>query len=323
MKKTLVVLWAVMALVGLLATGCNKDNGNGPDNGSDPPSVTDEQSARLYYVNNDDFVNNDEKTIDDQEVQPTDYGTFGKIDAAIIPLRWGRFVTNVVRTATDTVRQGDSIAVVHIHKVITGTFKIKGLTGTGDTVVIQKPFVDEADRNIVFRRFGRGPRPFMLHWLPVAISLVDGGTVSPNNINLTKLEIITPNDTITITDPLHFYLRFPAPRILNAGRMDIPDFVGGQQMLVQATVVSSSPDTDLVALRFGMDPFHKRRIRMQCISRVQDGTNYVGVFQAPVFRMHVFPGAFHIAVDALTRETLFDDTAPYSVSWWGFPYRVR
>jgi hypothetical protein len=316
------MLWAAMAIVGLFATGCNK-SANGPEDENAPTGVTNEQSARLYFANNDEFVNNDEQSIDDQEVQPTDYGTFGKIDAAITPLRWGRFVRNVSRTATDTVYRGDSIAVVHIRKVITGVLKIRAINGAGDTVLIDKPFTDAAERNIIFRRFGRETKRFWLNWLPVAISLVDGGTVSPSNINITKLEIITPNDTITITDPLSFYLRFPARRILHTGRMDVPEFVGAPRVIVKATVVSSSPDTDLVALRFGMDPLHKRRIRMQCVSRVQVGSNYEGVFQAPAFQMHVFPGAFHIAVDALTRETLFDDQAPYSVSWWGFPYRVR
>ena len=38
--------------------------------------------------------------------------------------------------------------------------------------------------------------------------------------------------------------------------------------------------------------------------------------------MHFHRGFFNMAVDAMTNETLFDDTAPYSVSWWGAPYRV-
>ena len=39
-----------------------------------------------YFAQNDEFVVNDEVTFKDEEVQPFDYGTFGKIDAAVTPL---------------------------------------------------------------------------------------------------------------------------------------------------------------------------------------------------------------------------------------------
>ena len=162
-----------------------------------------------------------------------------------------------------------------------------------------------------------------MNWLPVATSLVSGKTISPNNINIESVEFDTPTDTITVTDPLNFYLRYGWRRFPNLGRKDIPDFVSTPRVLLKATVVSSSRDTDIVVLRFGMNAFHKRRIRMQCISQTQvDTSSYRRVFEAP-FTVHVFPGFFHIGVDALTHETLFDDHAPYSVSWWAIPYRVR
>ena len=325
MKNVLAVTWWVMALAGLLIIGCNKNNGSGPaDDGTTPPTgISDERLARLDLANTFEFGNNDEVTIDDQELQPTDYGTFGKIDAAITPLRWGRFVTRVVRTTTDTVRPGDSIAVIHIHKLISGILKIRALRDTS-TVLIEKNFVDSADHNIIFRRFAHGQGRFwwLTNWLPIATSLVDGRTISPNNINITAIELDTPNDTISVTDPLNFYLRYPWRRILGPGRKDIPEFNTAARVLLKATVVSSSPDTDVVALRFGMDRFHKRRIPMQCVSQIPLGANsYQRVFQTQ-FTMHIFPGFFHVGVDALTRETLYDDQAPYSASWWGIPYRV-
>ncbi len=321
MKKSLATLWTAMAMVGLLVTGCN--NGNDPEE-SAPSGVTNEQSARQYFATNDEFVKNDEQTIDDQEVQPTDYGTFGKIDANITPLRWGRFVRSVVRTVTrDSVAPGDSIAFVHIHKVITGTFRIRGINGNGDTVLVEKAFTDNADRNVIFRRFGRETKRFWVNWLPIASSLVDGGTIAPNNnINITQLELITRNDTVTVTDPLNFYLRYRWLGRFNQGRKDLPEISGGDALLIKATVVSTSPDTDIVALRFGVGTFQKRRMRMQIVSEVNNGNGtYTRVFQAP-FVMHFHRGFFHAAVDAATKATLFDDQAPYSVSWWGIPYRV-
>ncbi|MEK9138270.1 MAG: hypothetical protein AAB393_14185 [Bacteroidota bacterium] len=322
MKKSLAMLWAVVALFGLLATGCNKGT-NGPDDENAPAGVNNEQSARVYFANNDEFVNNDEKTIDDQDIQPTDYAIgFGKVEATITPLRWGRFVTRVVRTVTDTVMPGDTIAFVHVHKDIQGVLRILALNANGDTVRINKDFNDKSNRNIIFKRVGREPRRFWLNWVPVATSLVAGGTVAPNNnINLTKIEFITRNDTITITDPLRFYLRYRWLRLYNQGNKDVPEVDAGANVLLKATVVSSSPDTDLVALRFGFGPFHKRRVRMHIVSEQQIGSNYERVFQI-VFPMHFHRGFFHAAVDAATKATLFDDQAPYSVSWWGVPYRV-
>ena len=41
--------------------------------------------------------------------------------------------------------------------------------------------------------------------------------------------------------------------------------------------------------------------------------------QVPV---RLYPGYFHFGIDAVTHATLFDDVAPYSVAWWGVPYRV-
>lgn len=320
MKKSLAMLWAVIALVGLLATGCKKDSGNEPDE-SAPAGVTDEQSAMKYFANNDEFVNNDEQTIDDQDIQSTDYGTFGKIDANIIPLRWGRFVTSVTRTVTTTIQPGDSIAIAQVHKVITGILKIRGINTTGDTVLIQKPFTDNSDRNVIFKRVGE--RRFWLRWVPVATSLVDGGT--PNGqINITKVQFITATDTITITDPLRYFLRYRWLRLfVNNAPKDVPEIDAGAPVTVRATVVSASPDTDLVALRYGRNSIHRRRMAMRCVSQVQVGNNYERVFERS-FTMHFHRGSFHSAVDAMTKATLFDDdVTKYAVSWWGVPYRVN
>lgn len=319
MKKSFATLWMVLTVMGLLVTGCKKDDGDE----SAPVGVADEISAMKYFANNDEFVNNDEQTIADQDIQPTDYGTFGRIEANIIPLRWGRFVSSVTRTVTITVQPGDSIAIGEVHKVISGTFKIRGINTVGDTVVIQKPFTDNADRNIIFKRVGRAAKRYWLNWVPVATSLVAGGTVAPNNnINLTKIELITPTDTVVVTDPLRYFLRYRWLRLYHRGNKDVPELAAGGNALIRATVVSSSADTDLVALRFGVGTHQRRRMRMHLVSEApRPGGGYERVFQAP-FVVHFHRGWFHAAVDAMTRATLFDDQAPYSVSWWGIPYRV-
>lgn len=316
-------LWVSVALVGALLAGCAKDNGTGPDSQA-PAGVTNEQSAMQYYAANDSFVKNDEITFADQAVQTTDYGTFGKIDAAIMPLRWGRFITSVTKNITITVQPGDSLAIALIQKTLNGELKIRAKTGGGDTVLITKPFADTSSRYVIFKRIGRDRDRFWLNWVPVASSLIKGGTLAPNNlISITRVEMFLPNgDTITVTDPNGFFLRYRWLRLFAGGRKDAPELTPGTMVRMRATVVSSSADTDIVALRYGFDSFHARRMRMAFISQVDNGNGtFTRQFETQ-WPVHFHLGFFNAGVDALTKETLFDDQAPYSVSWWGIPYRV-
>lgn len=323
MKKKLFASWILFAVMGLLAAGCNKDNGSGPVDEQPPDGVTDEISAMKYFVLNDEFVANDEETMNDHDLQPTDYGDVGKVQADITPLRWGRFITQVTRTVTDTVQPGDSVTVVHVHKDITGLLKIMAIDINGDTVLIEKPFVDQSDRNVIFKRIARDPRRFWRNWLPVATSLVDGGSTN-NLIDITRLQLFTGDgDSLTITDPLAFYLRYRWRHMfVRTAERDIPELSGGETVTIQATVLSTSPDTDIVALRFGCDRLYRWRARMNLVSEIDNGNGtYTRVYEK-TWDAHVHAGYFHAVVVALTKATLFDDAAPYSANWWGVPYRV-
>ncbi len=320
MKKSLALLWTIAATVGLLVVGCNK-NTNGPeDDGIAPPGVTDEQSAMKYYAINDEFVKNDEQTFADQDVQPTDYGYLSSIlDPPIIPLRWGRFIDSVSYRFTLEIQTGDTIAIGRLHKNINGRLKIKGLRGT-DTVLVVKPFRDISDRNIIFKRIRREPKRFWLNWLPVATSLVQGDTPANRDINITQIDLIARGRTVTITDPLNFYLRYHWLRLHNQGNDDVATFNGGDSVKVRVTLTSTStsPDTDLVALRFGFNSLYKNRAKMNLVSQ----SERTKIFER-TFYVHPRPGFFHAAVEAATKATLFDDDPlKYSVSWWGVPYRV-
>jgi hypothetical protein len=323
MKKSLAVAWGVIVLAGLMTAGCNKNSGTGPDDGQAPSGVTNEQQALNYYAGIDEFVTNDDETYADNSLDPIEYGTFGKIDESITPLRFGRFVTSVTKTFT-TTNQGDTVSIVRVDKDILGTLKIATKLNGVDTV-IQKPFHDQSSRNIVFKRFAKNPAKFWLNWLPVATSLVDGGTVPPNDkIHIVKLQLFTPaGDTITVTDPNNTYLRYKwLQRIFRGAKSDVPEFMGGQQVKLQATVESTSPDTDIVALRYGFNLIQRKRVLMSLVSEVNNSGVYTRVYEK-TWTVHFHPGLFNAGVDAATKETLFDsDASKYSVSWWGIPYRV-
>ncbi len=325
MKASFVKLLSVFMLTGLFIAGCNKDSG--PEEVA-PIGVTNEEQAMKYFALNDEFVANDEETFTDKTIEPFDYGTFGKVEAGITPLRWGRLVSSVTRTATTTIQPGDTIAVTLVEKNIMGTLKIRAIAQNGDTVTIDKPFNDKSTRNVIFKRVNRNTDRYWLNWVPVATSLVEGGTVAPNNqIEITKVVFyLANNDTITITDPNAYYLRYRWLKLFNGGRNDVPELASGQALKLEVTLVSASADTDFVALRYGMGSSHRKRVRLAMTSELNNGNGtYTRVFEiartAPQY-VHFHRGFFHLGIDAITRTTLLDDVAPYSVSWWGIPYRV-
>ena len=320
MKMHNAVMGGMLALGGLFIAGCTRHDG-GP---VDASSTSVNQLAQIQtQALADPFVQNDQATFADQSLQPTDYGTLGKIDAPITPLRWARIITGVSRTVTTTILPGDTMAVAHIVKTITGTFKVKTVIDSVDSV-IAKPFTDVATRNLLFRKVNLADTSV---WWPAATSLVDGGTNPPpanNQIAITQVQVFTPTDTVTITDPSTYYLRYGWRPFHDGEKHDCPQFHGGDKVVVQATVVSASTDTDLVALRygFGFSLGFGRRQHMNLISQTKnaDGT-YTRVYQG-IWYAHFFTGFFNAGVDAITRGTLHDDSLPYSASWWGVPYRV-
>jgi hypothetical protein len=221
-----------------------------------------------------------------------------------------------------TIEPGDTLAVTTINRTIVGVFKIQIATTNGDTV-LSKPFTDKSVRNLVFKR----AKWDTTVWYAVATSLVDGGTNPPpagNAINITQVQVIFPNDTVTVTDPTNYYLHYRWENFFSWGRVEVPLVHGGDNVTIQATVVSASADTDLVALRYGFMSIIApgRRQHMNLISQVQNGDGtFTRVYQT-TWHVHFHFGFFNAGIDAVTRGTLFDDTLPYSASWWGIPYRV-
>ena len=325
-------LWALasLAVMGLLIASCS-DNQVGPaGNDAAPVGVTTEEQAIKYYAANDAFVTNDDETFTDREVTAPDAGSFGKIDAAVRPLRFGRIVTGITKTVETTVEPGDSVTIAHVTKNITGIFKILAVTAANETVMVEKPFNDNSERNVVFKRVARNHGRFWRNWMPVSSSLVQGGTVPPNSLlTITKLELITATGTIEITDPQDFYLRYgwagmnQMRAALQKG--DVPEFTGGQEVRVRVTLESASPDTDYVTIRYGYMGLNWKRFPMTMVGEQNNSGVYTRVYETTRMRpihMHYHHGWFNLGIDAVTHETLFDDQAPYSASWWGIPYRV-
>jgi hypothetical protein len=333
MKKML-VLGSFLAL-GLMVAGCQKDVTGPSETG--PDGVTTELEAMKYYALKDEFVVNDELTIQDQAAEDFEYGTFGlsKTDAAIIPLRWGRTITGVTKTVTTQIAPGDTIAYAVVEKTITGVFKIRGKMAPADTTIVevQKPFTDVSRRNIIFRRVAQNRERFWLNWVPVASSLVAGGTAKPAQaITINAVQFVRgAGDTLTITNPLAHYMRYRWLKFwLKDTQDDVPEVEAGSPVRMRVMVTSAEKDTDIVFLRFGFTVLERHRLPLECVYEKNNGDGtYTRIFQTYGVRrlvapaMHFHRGYFHMALDAVTKATLFnDDVNRYAVSWWGVPYRV-
>ena len=269
-KRGEIWMLAGLAVMGLLIAGCS-DNQTGPgDAGAAPQGVTTEQQAIEYYAVNDGFVGNDEETFADREVTALDAGSFGKIDAAVTPIRFARVITGITKTVETTFEPGDEVAIAHVTKDITGIFKVLVVTAQNETLMVEKPFNDVSERNVVFKRLMRNPNRFWMNWMPVSSSLVKGGTVPPNNsITIKQLELITGDTTIVITDPLEHYLYYGwmGQHQLRAGlrKCMVPELMGGQEVRIRVTLESTSPDTDFVAVRYGFKNLNWKRFPMTMV----------------------------------------------------------
>ena len=332
MKKELSMIAALALLAGLSITGCKKDDTNSPTGDQPPAGVTNEQTAMVSAAASDEFVTNaaDVYAFADPGMAPTNYNdgtSLSKTDTVINPLRWGRFISSVTRTTTVTVLPGDTLAYAHISRLVNGTLRIK-TTMNGVDSVFTKIFSDTTGKNVVFRRAAKDTKRYWLNWIPVATSLVQGGT-SPmpanNGIVITKLQLFGGGDSITITDPENFWLRYKWLNMYHGGRGDVPQFSMGDSVGVSVTILSQSTDTDMVALRhgFGLQSLHFQRARMTLVS--QSGPDGNG-FYTKVYTKSIMPrfgvGSFYVGIDAITKATLYDTNAPYSASWWGVPYRM-
>jgi len=323
------LLFAAPLMLGMGIVGCS-ENSLEPGDGVPPASVTNEAEALQYYAIADEFVVNEDEAAVDRALEPADFGGIELSDGPIIPVTWGRFVEDVAVTTTTEFEPGDELATVQISKDITGTLRIMAKRSEDDTTMflVEKPFSDHSVRNVVFRRVGRETDRFWLNWIPVSTSLVDGKTVAPpadQDVNLTELELVKPNgETITITEPTDVYLRYRWRNLRHDNaRTDVPELSKGDMFTVRATLVSSSADTDLVALRYGVSPISKRKVPMMILSETDNGDGtFTRVFEVTADVFHQ-PGFFHATVVAASKKTLNDDDPlSYSVNWWGMPYRV-
>lgn len=306
-------LLLVGVLVGVLFAGC--DRPVRPD--QDLTDVDAVKEAVITWDSVAQYSESERYALDDEGAKDPEYSEgFGKVGDAqspITPLRWGRRITSFTRDV-DVEIQGDSIAIATITRVFAGNLIIIAIQdSSGDTVQVTKTFADSLRRKVMFVRVGRFANR-RHNWRPVAISLVEGW--SPvENFQIDSLRIITPRDTITVTDPLNTWLRF--------GRLvrEIPRIHTMDSVQIRVTVSSQNDSSEIIVLRWGIGWGDGRRHRARIPLLSESGTpgNYTRVYER-TFMAHGHLGRFNAFIDALSHGTLFDDQEAYSNKIWGIPY---
>src|SRR5439155_26785323 len=199
-------VWPRIAILAALAlAGCGKTTSSLQANsGAGAPAGSDDSQVSSIVQNNPGYV--DEDVWQSSQAQPYDNaGGF----AAIRPLRFRREITAVDRTVDKQFGAPDSsgrptLALVTVHKHITGTFDI--LAGEADSTraLVKKPLDDDWTRKLVLMRVpapgdsGRG------RWRLVGTSGV-GVQTRGGSTHVQSVRIQTGTLDTTITDPLEMH----------------------------------------------------------------------------------------------------------------------
>ena len=235
----------------------------------------------------------------------------GTVQAEIDPAGWfrlirrhdRRFVVEFEHPDTNTVRAHVRVIdrLVGTFNVVTERDTLEG--GNTDRRWIQKPLDDRGVRKALFVRhkvadevedredgFRDGWTPWRLVALSGAEITSEGGTRAILSVRVEAGDV-----DLTVTDPLELVRRNQLPRI-SAGAS------------VHVTATTSDP-TDVLILyaRWG-------RMRMR-------PTGTPGEWEARFLAPSTL-GLRHLAVNALSRGTLFDDALPYDSKAWALPFVV-
>ncbi len=316
MKKFQFVLpFAAMILAIVVFTNCSKESPT-------EPITTDAAYFSSVVTGNDattsDLIVSDYQALDEstQLLALKIKITKELVSAGITPLHWGRVISSATRTITKpTVTQADTVAVVAAKVTFTGNFVIQCLSGA-DTVVIKKPFTESIDRNLKFLRVARTRFP-RLNWMLDAVSVAAGGTDNAV-ISITKVEVVAPNNTFTVTDPLNYYMqvdRWWMPH-------HFPVFQNAS-ITLRVTVQSAQADTDLVTLHYMPGTFGLHHVPFTMSSETNNGGTFTRVYEKTWTVSGSAKKYAHLMISATTKASLYtDDTSNFSSVVWGIPYKT-
>ncbi|NOZ74079.1 MAG: hypothetical protein GXO90_01695 [FCB group bacterium] len=242
-------------------------------------------------------------------------------------LRFGRRITNRTLNVDFDIQESEGLAYAHVTRTIQGIFRVIAID-SNETIVdsLEKPFESTFQRHIRFVQrdinsdsvdYGQGHGR---HWRVDAMTIGDG--ITGTKVALQEIRVYTLNAdtavlTITADDIGTTYY----------GRDELPSFVPGQIIRMEADVANLGPEFPLrsgerVFYHYGRDRFHKGR---KALIDEDDAGNYDNTFVAflriprpgPGMNHQVFRGFF----DVIDMGSLFAEDEAVHNEIWTVPFR--
>jgi len=316
--KTKQYIWRFLIPLLLLAVlaffaGCQDEMTVEPQDSGEP---TTDQGALEKLADQDSSLNSFEANYNEDGLM--DF--LGKTTEAIYPFRVGHKM-RLVSKNLNIEFVGDSIAYGRLTKTFEGVLFIAASydsTSSEPDTVIEKAFTSIITRNLIFKKIARTDFPHR-NWKLVAISLIEGGTHSPN-IDITKLTVFLSNgDTIVIESPNEYFLRRG-----DGWWRRIPMLFSGESVSLRVELFSAYEEEDFVTLTYGANRsgHHRAKRLFELVSSTLVDGGFEKVYEL-TFTTHQFPGHFHAVINALPKQVIYDDAAPVENEAWGIPYFVH
>ena len=235
------------------------------------------------------------------------------LDDPIEPLGWWR-VGSRERTSVVVDFIDDDHAVITRTRSFNGDFRLLTELSENEMETIDKPMYNILERQARAVRIADTPYP-RRNWRIVAVTpeVMQSAAPNPNTVELLSVQAVGADGTLLadITDPLDTFFE----------RGDLPQVFAGEEITIFVEVAGAIPGP-IGVLR----PHVYGRGRMPRLPINDDGLApdeiagdgvYTGSYRAGQ-RL----GLHHVGVDFIDHETIYDDTAPYNATGWGFPYAV-
>lgn len=306
---SIIMLMITMTMLALFI-GC-KESAVEPES-TEP---TTDKEVMLKLADEDSAIASFEPNYNEEDVM----SFLGKTETEIYPFKVGHRVRLVNRNL-DVHFVGDT-AYGTMTKTFEGTLIIAGSYNSGATqpdTVVKKPFTSVITRKIIFVKINNTHFPFR-NWRIAAISLPEGGVLSPN-IDIQMLTVFLPNgDTLVINSPNNYFLS----RGFGWWRQ-LPIIGKNQSTTLRLEVYSAYADTDFVTLTYGADKkgLNRAKRKFVLVSSSPSGSGYAKVYEQ-TYTAHQFVGHYHAIITAFPKQVIFDDATPVESESWGVPYFIR
>jgi hypothetical protein len=318
MRQYFFVFCASLFLL-LFVIGCEKSSNMATQPGNSMPVSQQNQAAMASLIAQDQLFTTDQTALSDA------VPALAKTDTAILPRGWGRKIENATRSVSYN-QLNDTTVIATVTNTLTGQVWIRIKQSPKDTI-IYKPLSETIIHKVEFSQVPVFGFDSLRNWKMVAISGVQGGT-NNGGLMIQNVTFYMNTDTVSVTNPLDSL--FQVANMTHSRRWGVRELQPGSaaSFRVQVTVKSTDPDSDIVV---DHRPFwfssgcSYRRASMALVSSVSNGDGtFTRVYQSDKWDWpSAFAGRYLVYVGAITRQSIYDNQAPFSSNIWAIPYVVE